>query len=102
MRPGTVVSGKNSCAFGGVHPLLLATDSVHHNPSISREAQQPGGMTGQLVMQTDDALEYECEIRNDDVEKPLVFANEAHSADMCIMRGNYAPSMGHSWSSYQR
>ena len=89
-------------SYDWAHPLLLPTDSVHQNPPIAREVQEAGGMSGQLIMHTDDALEYECEIRNDDVDKPLVFANEAHTAEMCIMRGNYAPSMGYAWSSYQR
>jgi hypothetical protein len=84
------------------HPLLLATDSIHENPTINRDAQQAGGMTGELILNTDDSLEFECEIRNDDVDKPLKFANEAHTAEMCIMRGNYAPSLGRSWSSYSR
>jgi len=59
-------------------------------------------MTGELTLQTGDALELECEIRNDDVDEPLTFANEAHTAEMCIMRGNYAPSLGRAWSSYSR
>jgi hypothetical protein len=82
------------------HPLLLPLDSIHVNSEGNRDAIAAGGMTGQLDMMTGDALEFECEIRNDDVEKPLRFANEAHTAEMCIMRGDYALSFGKAWASY--
>jgi hypothetical protein len=81
------------------HPLLMPTDSVHENPVFERDARQAGGMTGALTMKAGDALEYECEIRNDDVEQGLKFANAAHTAEMCIMRGNYTPSFGKAWAS---
>jgi hypothetical protein len=81
------------------HPLLIPTDSVHENPMFDRGARQAGGMTGQLTLRAGDALEFECEIHNDDVDGGLKFANNAHTAEMCIMRGSYAPSFGKAWAS---
>ena len=84
------------------HPLLLPLDSVHKNATLDTEHRIAGGMTGMLEIEEGDALEFECEIENDDLDIPLRFANEAHTAEMCIMRGFYAPSMNKAWSSYSR
>jgi hypothetical protein len=82
------------------HALLLPLDSIHKNAKINQASSQAGGTTGQLELQKGDALEFECEIRNDDLEAPLKFANEAHTAEMCILRGDYAPSLGRAWSGF--
>jgi hypothetical protein len=84
------------------HPLLLALDSVHENQTFDTVRRLPGGMSGALEVAAGDALEFECEIENDDLDVPLRFANEAHTAEMCIVRGFYTPSMNKAWSSYSR
>jgi hypothetical protein len=84
------------------HPVLLPLDSLHKNAEVERSTKLGGGMTGTLEMHQGDALEFECEIRNDDVQVPLRFANEAHTAEMCILRGDYTPSLGRAWASYSR
>lgn len=82
------------------HPLYIALDSIHENDAGDPDNEVPGGHTGELMLQKGDALEWECEIFNHDLAFPLTFANRANDAEMCILRGNYAPSLGRAWSTY--
>jgi hypothetical protein len=84
--------------FDWEHADVFAYDSVHDNPPSDRRTQTPGGHAGLLDLKTGDALVWECEIVNDDLQTPLRWANEALTAEMCILRGNYAPSWGEPWS----
>jgi hypothetical protein len=101
-RAGSDESTQVYESYDWEHPLLLPLDSVHENPSYNRERKTPGGMSGPLDVAEGDTLEFECEIRNDDLDFPLRFANEAHTAEMCILRGFYTPSLNAAWSSYSR
>jgi hypothetical protein len=82
------------------HPLLLPFDSVHDNPVFDRKSKTPGGISGDLELEQGDAIDFECEIQNNDLDTPLHFANQAHTAEMCILRGYYTPSMDSEWSSF--
>lgn len=83
--------------FDWEHPDVFAYDSAHVNRPPDRETKTPGGHSGLLELKVGDELVWECEIVND-LEIPLRWANEALTAEMCILRGNYAPSWGEPWS----
>jgi hypothetical protein len=69
-------------------PANLVYDSVNQNPSPDATKRQDGGWTGQLHVQAGDKLEWECDINNT-LDTPIRFANEAQTAEMCILFGGY-------------
>jgi hypothetical protein len=83
-------------SFDWEDPGVLPLDSVHRNPTPDREQRTFGGTSGILELKEGDTFVWQCEIYNRH-DFPLVFGNEAYDADMCILRGNYAPSLGRSW-----
>lgn len=83
--------------FDWEHTDVYAYDSVHKNPYSDRETRTPGAHTGMLELQEGDELVWECEIVNE-LDTPIRWANEAITAEMCIVRGNYAPSWGSPWA----
>lgn len=80
-------------------PGVLPLDSVHDNPGPDPERRQMGGLTGILELQAGDILLWQCEIKNEH-SFPIRWGNQAYDADMCILRGNYAPSTGSSWVAF--
>ena len=85
-------------SFDWQEPGVIPLDSAHQNPAPDREAKVTGGRSGMLELKAGDRFEFECEIVNDSAA-PLRWANEALTAEMCILRGTYAPSLGRAWSS---
>jgi hypothetical protein len=63
-------------------------DSVSMNPKPNVAAQMDGASTGVLTLNKGDELHFRCEINNDST-RPLRFADEAITGEMCIMFGSY-------------
>ena len=85
-------------SFDWQEPGVIPLDSAHQNPPPNAESKVTGGLSGILELKAGDRFEFECEIVNDS-SAPLRWANEALTAEMCILRGTYAPSLGRAWSS---
>jgi hypothetical protein len=78
-------------SYDWAHPAYLAYDSVHENPSPDPTRLIPGGYSGVLELARGDAIRWECEIVNDDLDIPLTYANRALDAEMCNLHGINTP-----------
>jgi hypothetical protein len=72
-------------------PTNIRYDSVHANTMPNRAMQQPGGSTGQMILQPTDTLQWECEVDNTS-DVTLRFRNEVYTGEMCIMTGEMVPA----------
>ncbi|HMJ11671.1 MAG TPA: hypothetical protein VK524_09680 [Polyangiaceae bacterium] len=75
-------------SYNWAEPADLLYDSVNENPAPEAQVGRDGGYTGQLSVQAGDVLEWECHVNNK-LDHNLRFANEAYTADMCILFGGY-------------
>jgi hypothetical protein len=95
---------REKSAHAGVRVVRLAGAGSHparQRASESRarlELEADGRPHRILELKAGDRFEFECEIVNES-SAPLRWANEALTAEMCILRGTYAPSLGRAWSS---
>jgi len=88
-------------SYDWAHPAYLAYDSVHDNAPPDVDLQRPGGSSGLLELAAGDALLWECEMVNDDLSIPLVYANRALDAEMCNLHGIQTPRVGNGgWNAF--
>lgn len=75
-------------SYNWAEPDVMTFDSLNQNPTPDRDAGRDGGPSGPLEVQAGDRFEWQCEVNNT-LETPLRFANEAYTAEMCILMGGY-------------
>ena len=68
-------------------PSVLEFNSITKNSAPDRAAGIEGGHTGVLELQAGDALEWECEVRNEH-DFALRFGNQTYDSEMCILIGD--------------
>jgi hypothetical protein len=74
--------------FNWSEPTTLTFNSVTTNPASDPTELTDGGHTGLLYLQPGEGFEWECEVNNT-TDAPLNFANEAYTAEMCLLAGGY-------------
>jgi hypothetical protein len=72
-------------------PADLHYDSVHTNALPDEAGKISGGSTGQLVVNPDETIQWECEVEND-TSTVLTFRNEVKTGEMCILTGSMVPA----------
>jgi hypothetical protein len=75
-------------AFDWAEPLDLTFNSVVRNALPDDAARTDGGFSGLLTIEPGDTLRWSCDVNND-TDTALRFADEAHTAEMCMLVGNY-------------
>lgn len=78
----------------------IVYDSMIQNPEPDATSRTGGGTSGPLTLVPGEFIEWECEFEND-LDIPLVWANEAYTAEMCNLVGQYTPSAGGPWSCFE-
>jgi hypothetical protein len=75
-------------SFNWAEPDVLTFNSVVTNSPPDPAAKKDGGMSGPLMIQPGDQLEWSCDVNNT-TDAALRFANEAYTAEMCLLAGSY-------------
>lgn len=75
-------------SFDWAEPDVLTYNTVNDNPEPSEADGIDGGASGLLVFEPGDAIEWSCDVNNT-TNQPLGFANEAYTAEMCLLAGGY-------------
>jgi hypothetical protein len=75
-------------SFNWTEPADLVYDSVNKNPAANETTHGDGGWSGTLEVQAGDTIEWECNVNNT-TDADLRFANQAYTAEMCILFGGY-------------
>lgn len=81
-------------SFNWEDPLEDTYNSVVKNPAPDPVAAKDGGLSGLLFLEPGDSLKWACDVNNT-LDTPLRFANEALTAEMCMLVGSYiSPTPG--------
>jgi hypothetical protein len=75
-------------SYDWAEPMVVRYNTVVENPAPNPDAFLDGGMSGLQYVENGDTLEWECEVNNT-TDAPLRFANEAYTAEMCLLGGVY-------------
>jgi hypothetical protein len=75
-------------SFNWQEPIELTLNTVVKNPVQNESARRDGGISGLYYLEPGDKLEWECDVNNT-TAAPLRFANEAFTAEMCLLAGAY-------------
>ncbi len=79
-------------SYSWENPVNFSFDSAHpNNPTPDRASQTPGAISGQLVLQPTDTLQWECAIDNTS-DVTLTFRNEVYTGEMCVVAGTAVPA----------
>jgi hypothetical protein len=85
--------------FDWSHSTMFPYDSVNENPEPDAERRRAGATSGELLLEPGDRIEWECEVNNTS-DKPLKFADEAYSAEMCNLFGGSTPGAAGAWNCF--
>jgi hypothetical protein len=77
-------------SFDWANPPAFRYDSVTHNPETDLATRTPGAISGPLVVDPDESLEWECAINNTS-DQILTFRNEVNTGEMCLLGGSSVP-----------
>ncbi|HEX7672060.1 MAG TPA: hypothetical protein VF395_20840 [Polyangiaceae bacterium] len=75
-------------SFDWAEPKELTFNSVVQNPLPNEASREDGGLSGLFYLEPGDTLQWACDVNND-TDLALHFANEAHTAEMCLLAGGY-------------
>jgi len=75
-------------SFNWSEPKVMTYNSVVQNPEPDAVAKSDGGTTGILTLMPGDKLMWSCDVNNT-LDTAIHFANEAHTAEMCLLGGSY-------------
>jgi len=75
-------------SFDWGEPVELTYNSVTQNPAPDEANKTDGGVSGELMFEPGDRLEWACEVNNT-TDEPLHFANEVYTAEMCLLMGEH-------------
>lgn len=80
--------------FNWEEPLTNVFNSVVNNPTPDPTTKRDGGLSGPYYLQPGDTLKWVCHVNNT-LDTAIRFANEAQTAEMCMLTGDYiAPANG--------
>ena len=80
-------------SFNWAEPIELTLNTVVQNPLPDAATLRDGGASGLLYLEPGDTLEWACDVNNT-TAAPLGFANEAYTAEMCLLTGGYISNTG--------
>jgi hypothetical protein len=81
-------------SFDWEEPMSMTFNSVVSNPAPDPNGVKDGGASGTFLVSPGDSLEWECVVNNT-TPNVLPFANEAYTAEMCLLWGSYiSPTPG--------
>jgi hypothetical protein len=75
-------------SFDWAEPDMLTYNTVVQNRLPDEVAKKDGGATGLLYLEPGDQLTWSCDVNNT-LDQAIHFANEAHTAEMCLLAGAY-------------
>jgi hypothetical protein len=75
-------------SFDWEEPDSATYNTVVHNPLPNNATKQDGGVSGLLYLEPGDSLEWSCDVNNT-LDQRMRFANEAYTAEMCLLAGSY-------------
>jgi hypothetical protein len=75
-------------SYDWAEPDVLRYNTVVDNAPPDPVAFRDGGISGLFHIEPGDTLDFECEVNNTS-DLPLRFANEAYTAEMCLLAGSY-------------
>ncbi|MBM4362187.1 MAG: hypothetical protein FJ104_05865, partial [Deltaproteobacteria bacterium] len=75
-------------SFDWAEPIELTLNTVVKNPLPDDVSKRDGGVSGLFFLEPGDKIEWECEVNNR-TDAALRFANEAYTAEMCLLAGGY-------------
>jgi hypothetical protein len=75
-------------SFNWAEPDVLTYNTVVQNKLPDAVAKTDGGSTGLLTLEPGDKLTWSCDVNNT-LDTAIHFANEAHTAEMCLLAGAY-------------
>jgi hypothetical protein len=75
-------------SFDWAEPDELTFNTVVQNPAPDPVALTDGGVSGLLYLEPGDTLRWACDVNNT-TDQALRFANEAYTAEMCLLAGAY-------------
>jgi hypothetical protein len=75
-------------SFNWAEPLGVTYNTVVQNPVPDPVAKKDGGTSGLLMLEPGDKLKWACDVDNT-LDTAIHFANEAHTAEMCLLAGFY-------------
>ena len=75
-------------SFNWAEPTVLTYNSVVQNTLPDPVAKKDGGTTGIFNLEPGDKLKWACDVNNT-LDTAIHFANEAHTAEMCLLAGFY-------------
>jgi hypothetical protein len=75
-------------SYNWSEPMEVTYNSVVQNPTPDDATLQDGGQSGLLYMEPGDSLRWTCDVDNTS-DAALRFANEAYTAEMCLLAGAY-------------
>jgi hypothetical protein len=75
-------------SFDWAEPDTATYNTVVKNPAPNAAAKQDGGISGLFYMEPGDSLQWSCDVNNT-LDTAIRFANEAYTAEMCLLAGAY-------------
>ena len=75
-------------SYDWAEPDSLTYNSVVKNSPPDDVAKADGGHSGILTVEPGDRLQWSCDVNNT-LDTPIHFANEAYTAEMCLLGGSY-------------
>lgn len=75
-------------SYNWEEPMVVKYNTVDQNPLPDPQALTDGGASGTLLVEPGDTLDWECEVNNT-LDTNIRFANEAYTAEMCLLAGAY-------------
>jgi hypothetical protein len=75
-------------SFDWAEPDILTYNTVVDNSPPDDAAKRDGGVSGVLYLEPGDRLQWSCDVNNT-LNQPMGFANEAYTAEMCLLAGSY-------------
>jgi|SoiMethySBSTD1v2_1073268.scaffolds.fasta_scaffold11636_6 hypothetical protein len=75
-------------SFDWAEPDSATYNTVVKNAVPNATAKQDGGTSGLRYIEPGDKLEWSCDVNNT-LDTPIRFANEAYTAEMCLLAGAY-------------
>jgi len=80
-------------------PVIRWFDSLTTNPPIDIANMSDGAFSGDVYLKPGDAIDWYCDVTNNDQPEPLQFTEQVYKGEMCNLFGLYAPTTGGPWYS---
>ncbi|HVU04785.1 MAG TPA: hypothetical protein VHE30_23695 [Polyangiaceae bacterium] len=80
-------------SFDWQEPAELTFNTVVQNPVANEATKIDGGISGMFTLMPGDKLKWSCDVNNT-LDTAIHFANEAETAEMCLLAGAYIGTPG--------